>query len=70
MYVCLCKGVSERVVKACIRDGARTVQEIGFACGAGTDCGACRGVLREMIEEFEEEQYEASRLRLPVLVPA
>ncbi|MCS6902479.1 MAG: (2Fe-2S)-binding protein [Myxococcales bacterium] len=69
MYICLCKGVSERVIKACLREGARTVHQVGLICGAGTDCGACRGVLQEMIEEYEEE-LEGGRTHLPWVAPA
>ena len=70
MYVCLCKGVSERSVRACIRAGASTVPEVGKGCGAGTDCGACRGMIRDLIEEHEEEHAAASHRSLPVLQPA
>ena len=55
MYVCLCKGVSDRTVLATIRAGARSLNEVGKRCGAGTDCGACRGTIREMLEDCESE---------------
>ena len=41
MLVCLCHPTSDRDLEAVIDDGARTVQEIGQRCGAGTGCGAC-----------------------------
>lgn len=56
MYVCLCKGVSDRTVLATIRAGACSVAEVGRRCGAGSDCGACRGTIRDMIEEHEESE--------------
>ena len=49
MIVCLCHPTSEREVDAIIDDGARTVEEIGQRCGAGTGCGACLGELRERL---------------------
>ena len=49
MYVCLCKAASDKDVKAAIADGARTVDEVGAACGAGTGCGACRPMIHEML---------------------
>ena len=67
MYVCLCKGVSDRAVKSCIRGGARTVHQVGQACGAGTDCGACRGMIRDLIEDHEEQD---THLHLPMVSPA
>lgn len=50
MYVCLCKAASDKDVKAAIADGARTVDEVGDMCGAGTGCGACRPMIHEMLE--------------------
>ena len=41
MYVCICAAVTETELQSCIAEGARTVEEIGDACGAGTGCGGC-----------------------------
>jgi bacterioferritin-associated ferredoxin len=50
MIVCLCHPATDRDVESCIRDGARSVEDIGEMCGAGTGCGACRDELREKLE--------------------
>jgi bacterioferritin-associated ferredoxin len=50
MIVCLCHPATERDVESCIREGARSVDDIGDMCGAGTGCGACRDDLRERLE--------------------
>jgi bacterioferritin-associated ferredoxin len=50
MIVCLCHPTSDRDVDAIIDDGARTVEEIGERCGAGTGCGACLVELRERLD--------------------
>ncbi len=47
VLVCLCHPTSDRDVDAIIDDGARTVQEIGRRCGAGTGCGSCVGELED-----------------------
>ena len=47
--VCLCHGVSERKVERAISHGATTVDEVGFACRAGTTCGTCRETIHDMI---------------------
>jgi bacterioferritin-associated ferredoxin len=49
MIVCLCHPTSEREVDAIIDDGARTVEEVGRRCGAGTGCGACVGEIRDRL---------------------
>ena len=41
MYVCICFAVSETQLAGVIDDGARTEEEVGDACGAGTGCGNC-----------------------------
>lgn len=50
MIVCLCRGVSDRTVRALIVAGARTPGEVKKACGAGTDCGKCGAMLTELFE--------------------
>ena len=59
MIVCLCFPTSDRDIDACVRDGARTVDEIGDLCGAGTGCGACRDELRERLERCGAEPGES-----------
>jgi bacterioferritin-associated ferredoxin len=49
MIVCLCHPTSERELDAIIDDGARTVEEVGRRCGAGTGCGACLDEVRERL---------------------
>jgi bacterioferritin-associated ferredoxin len=49
VLVCLCHPTSDRDLDAVIDEGARTVQEIGRRCGAGTGCGACVEELRDRL---------------------
>ena len=48
MYVCLCRGVTERTVARALADGAHTVEELAARTGAGTRCGTCRSMLTQM----------------------
>jgi bacterioferritin-associated ferredoxin len=41
MYACICFAVTDVELRDLIGEGARTVDEIGDACGAGTGCGTC-----------------------------
>ena len=41
MYVCICHAVSDTEIRSCIARGARSIEEVGAACGAGTGCGSC-----------------------------
>jgi bacterioferritin-associated ferredoxin len=56
MLLCLCKGVSDRVVRLAVANGAQTIDGVAARCGAGTDCGACRPMIHDLIEEAEAER--------------
>jgi bacterioferritin-associated ferredoxin len=62
MYVCVCRAVTDKEVEGALERGACTIDQVGVACGAGGDCGACRGRIAEMIEE-----RRCSARALPVL---
>ena len=50
MVLCICQSVSEREVEAAIRQGAQSLADVARACGAGTDCGCCRGAIEQRLE--------------------
>lgn len=56
MYVCICKGVTHRMVRRTIEQGARTVEEVGMRCGAGTSCGSCKPKIVRMLADDEQER--------------
>jgi bacterioferritin-associated ferredoxin len=41
VYACICFAVSETQLADVIADGARSEEEVGDACSAGTGCGNC-----------------------------
>ncbi len=49
--VCNCMGVTAGEIQDAIEAGARTVEEIQEATGAGTVCGGCVGEIQQMLEE-------------------
>ena len=51
MYVCLCRAVTLAQLEEEVAAGATTVNAVRNACGAGEDCGGCRGEIREVIRE-------------------
>ncbi len=51
MYVCLCRGVTERSVCAAIAAGACSVQDLAAGCGAGSRCGGCLPSIERILEE-------------------
>jgi bacterioferritin-associated ferredoxin len=54
MFVCLCTGVTSRVIDEVVAAGASTSKEIAKACGAGSECGRCRRTLRAIVAAHRE----------------
>ena len=50
MIVCICWGVSEERIRQAVSRGARTADQVGDACLAGSACGSCRPMIAQMIE--------------------
>lgn len=50
MLVCLCHPTTDREVESCIRDGARSVDDVAEMCGAGSGCGGCHEDIRERLD--------------------
>lgn len=59
MLVCVCRGVSDREVREVLARGASTLRDVGRACGAGTDCGSCRDLLRSMLASCTPQGRDA-----------
>jgi bacterioferritin-associated ferredoxin len=64
MIVCVCRRVSDQQIRAAVDCGARTVDEVGEVCRAGTGCGACHESIADIIEG-----RDCGRLQLKVLSP-
>jgi assimilatory nitrate reductase catalytic subunit len=54
MFVCSCFAITDKTIQAAIEDGADSVAAVTRACKAGGDCGACQGMIADMIEASEE----------------
>jgi bacterioferritin-associated ferredoxin len=67
MIVCQCHAVSDRKVRQCVRNGARTLRDVERSCGAGGGCGGCK---RAVVEVMDRESERVGFSLLPVLMPA
>ena len=54
MFVCSCRAVTDRTVKAVIASGARSIDEVADRCGAGARCGGCWPTLAQLLGEVDE----------------
>jgi bacterioferritin-associated ferredoxin len=59
VYVCICQGVTQARIESAVQAGADSVDAIGRACGAGADCGTCRGELREILRASRAARPES-----------
>jgi bacterioferritin-associated ferredoxin len=62
MYACVCFCVTEEEVCAEVANGARTEEEVGERCGAGTSCGTCVERLGCLIETALRDRAAAEKL--------
>jgi bacterioferritin-associated ferredoxin len=70
MIVCQCKGVSDAAVRRAVREGASTVEEVGWACKAGTDCGGCHPTIVQIICAERLTAVKPDLVPVPAMVPA
>jgi bacterioferritin-associated ferredoxin len=53
--ICTCFGISEETIAELASAGSASVEDVGIACGAGTGCGSCQMLIREILEEESAE---------------
>ncbi len=56
--ICVCHGVGEQDITAAACDGALTVETIGKATCAGTNCGSCRPAITRLLEAVRTREKE------------
>lgn len=49
MYVCLCRGITDRQIKSAIADGARHLGHLRKQLGVATQCGKCACVAKDLL---------------------
>lgn len=50
MLLCHCKGVTDRTIDCAIACGARSLDDVAAACGAGAHCGGCRPAIDDLLQ--------------------
>jgi bacterioferritin-associated ferredoxin len=51
MYICICHGISDHQIRACVEGGARTLGDLSCRLGVATQCGTCATSACEVMEE-------------------
>lgn len=55
MYVCLCKGITDRQISAAVHDGAHSLGKLRKTLGVASQCGKCTSLTREILDETLQE---------------
>lgn len=48
--LCHCEGVNDREIDAAVVAGARCIDTVAEACGAGRGCGTCHVWINQILE--------------------
>ncbi len=56
MYVCLCRGITDRDIRNAIHEGANSLADIEQRLGAGTGCGGCRDFTSRLLEDSQRRE--------------
>jgi bacterioferritin-associated ferredoxin len=51
MYVCICRSVTDRQIRAAVAAGAETLDDLRFDLGVATGCGKCASCAQEVLDE-------------------
>jgi len=51
MYVCLCKGITDRDIAEAVLGGACSFNEVRTQLGVSSQCGKCARLARAIVEE-------------------
>jgi assimilatory nitrate reductase catalytic subunit len=56
--VCACLKVGARTIGGAVQAGARTIDAVAAATGAGTNCGSCRPEIARLIAAQAKQEVK------------
>jgi len=56
VIVCACMSVGSSEIARAVAQGARDLDAIGLATGAGTNCGSCRSEMRRFFDDCDRQK--------------
>lgn len=63
VIVCHCRAVSDRALRASIREGATSVDALRETTGAADCCGGCEPLVSEILDQELGNERSASSVR-------
>ena len=55
MYVCICRGITEKQLRDAIEEETCSMQELSSLLGVGMDCGTCTEYACQLLEQAKQE---------------
>jgi bacterioferritin-associated ferredoxin len=69
VIICHCHAVTDRAIRTCALEGARSIEDVGECTGAGTNCGGCHSAITDIVRDCRAEgPGEVAVRRLTVIV--
>lgn len=62
MYVCICRAVTDKEIRAAIAEGARTMRDLRRKLGVCTECGKCGACARGILEDQQSAKTAQAAL--------
>ena len=64
MYVCLCKGITDRQIESAVLEGATSLGKLRKSLGVASQCGKCSCLTREILNDTLNTAPEVDNLPL------
>lgn len=55
MYVCLCRGITEKQIRQAATQQSCSMQELSKVMGVGMDCGTCLEYAAQLLQDHHSE---------------
>ena len=62
MYVCVCKGVTENVIRQAVDQGAERMRDLKACLGVTAQCGICACHTKQVLEQALVQKEPAQQL--------
>ncbi|AIE75986.1 MULTISPECIES: (2Fe-2S)-binding protein [unclassified Synechocystis] len=56
MYICVCRGISDKQIEAAAQQGITSLEELSESMGVGADCGVCQGHACQVLEAIARQK--------------
>lgn len=61
MYVCLCKGITDRDITGAVSSGAGSYADVRQQLGVGSQCGQCASYTKSLVRQtIKQSQMNAT----------